>query len=57
MKSASKVVSAVALFAVLFPSVLFFAGVIELSVVKFVAIAGTLVWFASTPVWMGAKEA
>ncbi|WP_442511974.1 hypothetical protein SH528x_003728 [Novipirellula sp. SH528] len=47
-----KVASLLALAATIVPSVLCFAGLIDLSVVKTSALIGTLVWFAATPFWM-----
>lgn len=53
MKRFLKVVSLVALAATLVPSVLAFLGAIDLDAVKTWALAGTLLWFAATPLWMG----
>lgn len=37
---------------VLVPCLLAFAGVISLKNVNAVALAGTLIWFVATPMWM-----
>ncbi len=52
MKKPAKIVSLIALGAVTLPCLLYFAGTINLDAVKAAAIAGTVVWFASTPIWM-----
>lgn len=38
------------------PSVLFFAGLMDLDRVKWVMFISTIVWFAATPFWMGRSE-
>jgi hypothetical protein len=53
MNISLRLVSLVALAATLVPSLLCFAGTIELDTVKTSALVGTLVWFAATPLWMG----
>ncbi|MGB7324524.1 MAG: hypothetical protein WBD31_06615 [Rubripirellula sp.] len=52
MNMTAKLVSLVALGAVTLPCVLYFAGAISLDMVKWTALAGTIVWFLATPVWM-----
>jgi hypothetical protein len=52
MKTAAKVVSALALAATIGPSLLFFAGSLELAQMKAWMLVATLVWFAATPLWM-----
>lgn len=48
-----KLVSLLALAATIVPSVLYFTGTIEHEAVKWTALAGTVVWFVVTPLWMG----
>ncbi|MEQ8211543.1 MAG: hypothetical protein RH917_17085 [Lacipirellulaceae bacterium] len=48
-----KAVSYVALAATVVPCLLFLAGTIDHAAVKYVALAGTLVWFGSAPMWIG----
>ena len=52
MKYLTKIVSLLALGMVIVPCLLYFLGVVELSVVKSVALVGTLGWFIATPMWM-----
>jgi len=56
MKTPAKIVSLIALSAVILPCLVFFTGAIELDAVKWAALAGTIVWFIATPLWMGRKE-
>ncbi len=53
MKSPAKIVSLIALAATIVPSVLYFTGAIGHDAVKWTALAGTVVWFIATPMWMG----
>lgn len=53
MKTFAKVVSLVALAAVIVPCLLFFGGVIGHEPVKLAAFIGSIVWFMATPFWMG----
>ena len=53
MNSIAKSISLVALLATIAPCVLYFAGILELAPMKWVALAATIVWFAVTPLWMG----
>lgn len=46
-------VSAVGLAMTLIPSVLGFFGAIGMDAVKVLTVTGTVVWFATTPLWMG----
>ncbi|TWU32958.1 hypothetical protein [Novipirellula artificiosorum] len=48
-----KVLSVVALCATILPCLLYFTGVIGHSAVTLMALVGTIIWFASTPWWMG----
>lgn len=50
-----KLVSLVALAATLVPSLLYFSGALTHDVVKWTVLAGTVAWFAVTPLWMGRK--
>ena len=53
MNSIAKVASLVGLLATLVPCVLFFLGTLEFDSMKWVVLAGTIVWFVATPLWMG----
>ena len=53
MKTPAKIVSLVALSATIAPCLLYFMGVVGHDLVKWVALAGTVGWFISTPLWMG----
>ncbi len=53
MKSPLKLVSLLALLATIVPSVLCFMGMMGHDAVKWIALAGTIVWFIATPLWMG----
>lgn len=53
MKTLTKVISALALVATIGPSVLYFIGVVEHSMVLTTSLLGTIVWFVATPLWMG----
>jgi hypothetical protein len=53
MKYIAKLVSGIALLATIVPSALFFAGIVEHSAVKITALVGSIMWFVSTPMWMG----
>jgi len=48
-----KLISLVSLGLVTLPSVLYFAGIIGHEAVLTAAIIGTVVWFLTTPWWMG----
>ena len=50
------IISLVALATTLLPGFLFFGGVIEHDMVKWLALLGTIVWFVVTPMWMGRPE-
>jgi hypothetical protein len=52
MKTAAKLVSAVALVGTIAPPLLFFAGALELGPMKAWMLAATVAWFAATPLWM-----
>jgi hypothetical protein len=53
MNGIAKIVSLVALTATIVPSLLYFAGAMGHDAVKWSALAGTVVWFVATPLWMG----
>ena len=53
MKSPAIFASCLALVATIVPSILFFTGAIGHDAVKWTALAGTVVWFVATPMWMG----
>jgi len=53
MHTAFKLVSLAALAFVTIPSVLYFSGMLSLDQVKMLALVGTIIWFATTPWWMG----
>ncbi|TWU56647.1 hypothetical protein Poly51_25630 [Rubripirellula tenax] len=55
MNAITKIVSLVSLTAVVLPCVLFFFGTVELNVVKWAALAGTIGWFIAAPLWMSNK--
>ena len=55
MKTIAKLISLIALVAVTLPCILYFAGSIEHETVIATALAGTIVWFIATPLWMGRK--
>jgi len=46
------VVSVLSLIALMLPSILFLAGRMELTTVKWVMLLATLVWFAAATPWM-----
>ncbi len=52
MNTSAKIVSLIALSAVIIPCLLFFIGMIGLDAVKWAALAGTIGWFVATPIWM-----
>ncbi|EMI41886.1 hypothetical protein [Rhodopirellula sp. SWK7] len=53
MNNTLKVASLIGLVFVTVPSVIYFAGGMGHSAVKTTALIGTIIWFASTPLWMG----
>ena len=48
-----KLISLVTLSLVIVPCVLFFFNIISLDLTKWLTLAGTIGWFAATPLWMG----
>lgn len=57
MKTLLKLLSYLALLLVVVPPVLYLAGSLEKSTMSNLMLAGTLVWFATVPFWMGRKQA
>jgi hypothetical protein len=57
MNSTAKLVSLIALVVTVAPSLLYFSGMISIESMKWIALAGTIVWFVSTPTWMGRDKA
>ncbi len=55
MKTFTQVSSWLALAATLLPSLLFFAGRIDLAQVKTWMLVATIAWFVTTPFWMEHK--
>ena len=56
MNLAVKLISSVSLGLVVIPSCLYFGGIIDLNMVKLLALIGTVAWFAATPLWMGRES-
>ena len=52
MNNIVKIVSLLSLGLVVVPCLLYFAGVIGLDAVKWMALIGTIGWFIATPLWM-----
>lgn len=55
MTPALKTISLVALAATILPSLMYLTGSATHDMVKWAALAGTIGWFAVTPLWMGQK--
>lgn len=53
MKTALRIVSAVALVGTFVPCVLYFQGSIGLDQAKLYMLVSTVAWFGATPFWMG----
>ena len=53
MRPILQILSLAALLLTVLPSVLFFAGKLELDAVKQWMLLATLLWFVVTPLWMG----
>ncbi len=53
MRRILQLISAVALVATILPAMLFLLGRVDLEQVKWLMLLATIVWFASTPFWMG----
>ena len=56
MNTPAKMISLIALSALIIPCLLFFAGAIGLDAVKWIGLAGTISWFIATPLWMSRKR-
>lgn len=56
MKPVLKIISLLAFFMTIIPSILFLTGKMELDRVKLLMLIATIVWFAATPFWMGQKD-
>lgn len=52
MKRAAQLVSLGALAGTIVPPALFFAGRMDIDLMKWVMLVAAVVWFAATPVWM-----
>ena len=55
MNSTAKLVSLIALAVTVFPSVLYFLGIVDGEPMKWISLVGTIAWFIATPLWMGRK--
>jgi hypothetical protein len=55
VKTIAKVVSLLALGGTILPPTMFLLGRLDLEQVKVAMLAGTLLWFASAPLWMDKK--
>jgi len=55
MQNIAKMLSLIALSLVIVPCLLYFIGTIGIDAVKGAALAGTIGWFISTPLWMSRK--
>ncbi len=56
MKKLMPVVSAIALALVIVPSVMYFADSMDKLRMQALILAGTALWFATAPLWMGGKS-
>lgn len=56
MKPVLVLISLGALAVTLLPGILYLTGTIDHGMVKWLALLGTIVWFAVTPFWMGRSE-
>lgn len=50
-----KIVSAIALACTVLPAAVYAAGAMDLQLVKWTALIGTIAWFATAVMWMGRK--
>ena len=55
MNTITKTISLISLGLVIMPCLLYFGGAVGLDAVKWTALAGTIGWFISTPMWMSRK--
>lgn len=56
MKKLLPVISLVGLALIIIPAVLYLAGAMDKDQMKLLMLAGTVLWFASVPFWMGRKR-
>ncbi|MFK7769720.1 MAG: hypothetical protein AB8B55_21105 [Mariniblastus sp.] len=56
MNSIAKITSLIALAVTVVPSCLNFFGMIEAEPMKWITLAGTIAWFATTPFWIGRES-
>ena len=56
MSALTKLASLMALGTTILPAMFFYIGLLDHSVVQWLALGGTLVWFAVTPLWMGRQR-
>jgi hypothetical protein len=56
MRLVLQIISWIALAMTVIPSLVYFSGNMELERVKWLLILASVVWFATTPFWMGQKE-
>ena len=55
MNTTPKIASLVALAITIVPGILYFLGMLDIDLMKWIALAGTIGWFIATPMWMGRK--
>ncbi|MFN3159027.1 MAG: hypothetical protein ACE37I_06915 [Rubinisphaera brasiliensis] len=53
MRNSVKLISFLGLGTTLLAAILFWAGMFDLPTAKIAMLAGTIVWFATCPLWMG----
>jgi len=53
MNTTPKIASLVALAITIVPGILYFLGMLDIDLMKWIALAGTIGWFIATPMWMG----
>ena len=53
MRKISLVVSVIALLLVITPACLYLVGEIDKPLMKYLMLGGTVLWFASSPMWIG----
>jgi len=55
MRTLARIISILSLAGTIMPALLFFAGRIDLTQVKFWMLIWTVAWFVATPIWMDRK--
>ncbi|TWU43342.1 hypothetical protein Q31b_23810 [Novipirellula aureliae] len=55
MNTIAKVISLIGLVVTVVPCLLYYFGRMDHETVKTVALVGTILWFLSTPLWMGRR--